>query len=109
MILISGGRDKNADYAPLVPHIRQRVKNMILVGEAKEKMNRSIGDYTETFLVGTVEEAVLLAYQKSRSGDVVLFSPGADSTDAFASHEDRGETFRKLVAQLAQPRKSTML
>ncbi len=105
IILISGGRDKNADYTPLIPHIRQRVKNLILVGEAKEKMNRAIGDYTETFLVGTLEEAVLLAYQKSRSGDVILMSPGCDPTDVFSSHEEKGEHFKKLVNMISIPRR----
>jgi UDP-N-acetylmuramoylalanine--D-glutamate ligase len=105
VILISGGRDKNADYTPLIPHIRQRVKNLILVGEAKEKINRAIGDYTETFLVGTLEEAIILAYQKSRSGDVVLFSPGCDPGDMFPTHEEKGEYFKKLVLQIAQPRR----
>jgi UDP-N-acetylmuramoylalanine--D-glutamate ligase len=105
VILISGGRDKNADYTALCPHIRQRVKNLILVGEAKEKMNRMIGDFTETFLVGTVEEAVILAYQKSRSGDVILMSPGCEATDQFPYHAAKGDFFRKLVTQISQPRR----
>ncbi len=105
LILISGGRDKNADYSALAPHVRQRVKNLILVGEAKEKINRALGDFTETFLVGTVEEAILIAYQKSRGGDVVLFSPMCEGTDQFAHHAERADYFRKLVLQLAQPRK----
>jgi UDP-N-acetylmuramoylalanine--D-glutamate ligase len=105
VILISGGRDRNVDYTPLCPHIRQRVKNMILVGEAKEKMNRMIGDFTETFLVGTVEEAVILAYQKSRSGDVILLSPGCEPSDQFPFHAAKGDYFKKLVGQISQPRR----
>lgn len=105
VLLIMGGRDKNVDYSGLREHVRHRVKNLILVGEAKEKINRALGDFTETFLVGTLEEAVLMAYQKSRSGDVVLLSPACDSRDAYLNHEDRGEHFKKLVGQLAQPRK----
>lgn len=109
IILISGGRDKNTDYSPLIPHIRQKVKNLILVGEAKEKFNRAVGDFTETFLVGTMEEAVLVAYQKSRSGDVILLSPGCDSSDMFVSDEDRGEHFKRLVTQIAQPRRPNVI
>lgn len=105
VILISGGRDKNQDYSSLIPHIRQRVKNLILVGEAKEKMNRAIGDYTETFLVGTLEEAIILAYQKSRSGDVILFSPGCDPTDVFPNHLEKGEFFKRNVALISAPRR----
>jgi len=109
LILISGGRDKNAEYGVLCPHVRQRVKNLILVGEAKEKINRALGDSTETFLVGTLEEAILIAYQKSRSGDVVLFSPGCDTGPGFDSHVDRGEYFKKMVLQLAQPRRPNVI
>lgn len=109
IILISGGRDKNTDYTPLIPHIRQKVKNLILVGEAKEKFNRAVGDFTETFLVGTMEEAVLVAYQKSRSGDVILLSPGCDSTDMFVCDEERGEHFKKLVTQIAMPRRPNVI
>lgn len=107
--MICGGRDKNLDYSVLAPHIRQRVKNLILVGEAKEKMNRALGDFTETFLVGTMEEAVLLAYQKSRSGDVILLSPACDSTDQFKDHEDRGEHFHRLVQMISQPRRPNVI
>jgi UDP-N-acetylmuramoylalanine--D-glutamate ligase len=109
VILISGGRDKGLDYSPMISHIRQRVKNLILVGEVKEKINRAIGDYTETFLVGTLEEAIILAYQKSRSGDVVLFSPACDPTDVFASHEEKGEFFKRLVNQISQPRRPNVI
>jgi len=100
VILIAGGRDKDQDFAPLVDLVKRRVKNLILVGESKEKINRVIGDFSETFLVGTFEEAVLLSYQKSRNGDVILLSPACASYDMFKSYEERGDYFKKLVAQL---------
>lgn len=99
VILIAGGKDKGEEYEPLIPYIKKFVKNLILVGEAKEKLNRAIGDHSETFLVGTFEEAVYVAYQKSRSGDVVLLSPGCASQDMFKNYEERGEQFKKIVAQ----------
>ncbi len=97
IILIAGGKDKGEDYTSLAPVIRRHVKNLILVGEAKEKLNRAIGDFSETFLVGTFEEAVYLAYQKSRSGDVILLSPGCASQDMFKDYEDRGNYFKRIV------------
>jgi UDP-N-acetylmuramoylalanine--D-glutamate ligase len=97
VILIAGGKDKGEDFTPLIPFVRRHVKNLILIGESKERMNRAIGDFSETFLVGTFEEAVYVAYQKSRSGDVVLLSPGCSSQDMFKSFEERGERFRRLV------------
>lgn len=97
IILIAGGRDKGEDYSALAGPIRKHVKNLILIGEAKEKINRAIGDYSETFLVGTFEEAVYLAYQKSRSGDVILLSPGCASQDMFKNYEERGDYYKKII------------
>lgn len=100
IILIAGGKDKNSDYSPLTDLVRDRCKVLILLGEAKEKMNRALGDFAETYLVGTFEEAILLAYQKSRSGDIILLSPGCSSYDMFRNYEERGDYFKKLVTQL---------
>ncbi len=100
IIMIAGGKDKNMDFAPLVPFVQGRVKLLILVGEAKEKINRALGDFTETYLVGTFEEAVLMSFQKSRNSDVILLSPGCSSQDMFRDFEERGDYFKKLVNQL---------
>jgi UDP-N-acetylmuramoylalanine--D-glutamate ligase len=100
IILIAGGKDKNMEFGPLSQIVKQKVKLLILVGEAKEKINRALGDYAETYLVGTFEEAVLMSFQKSRNGDVILLSPGCSSQDMFRDFEERGDYFKKLVNQL---------
>ncbi|MCB0406678.1 MAG: UDP-N-acetylmuramoyl-L-alanine--D-glutamate ligase [Bdellovibrionales bacterium] len=97
VILIMGGKDTNLNYTPLKDKIRRKVKTLILVGEAKERINRDIGDYSETFLIGTFEEAVHIAYQKSRINDFVLLSPGASSFDIFDSYVERGNYFKEIV------------
>ena len=97
IILIMGGKDTNLNYEALREVVRRKVKNLILVGEAKERINRDLGDFSETFLIGTFEEAVLIAYQKSRIGDTVLLSPGASSYDMFDSFEERGNYFKDIV------------
>ena len=97
MILIMGGKDTNLSYEPLREAVRRKVKNLILVGEAKERINRDLGDYSETFLIGTFEEAVLISYQKSRIGDTVVLSPGCSSFDMFDSFEERGNYFKEIV------------
>lgn len=97
IILIAGGKDTNLNYTPLQNMIRRKVKTLILVGEAKERINRDLGDYSETYLIGTFEEAVLIAYQKSRIGDIVLLSPGCSSFDMFDSYEERGDYFKEIV------------
>lgn len=97
LILIMGGKDTNLNYESLRDPVKRKVKTLILVGEAKERMNRDLGDFSETFLIGTFEEAVLIAYQKSRIGDTVLLSPGASSFDMFDSYEERGNYFKEIV------------
>jgi UDP-N-acetylmuramoylalanine--D-glutamate ligase len=97
VILIAGGKDTNLSYEALRNAVKRKVKTLILVGEAKERLNRDIGDFSETFLIGTFEEAVLIAYQKSRIGDVVLLSPGCSSFDMFDSFEERGDYFKEIV------------
>jgi len=97
VILIAGGKDTNLNYEPLRNMIKRKVKSLILVGEAKERINRDLGDFTETYLIGTFEEAVLIAYQKSRIGDIVLLSPACSSFDMFDSYEERGDYFKEMV------------
>ncbi len=97
IILIAGGKDTNLSYEALRGSVKRKVKTLILVGEAKERINRDLGDFSETFLIGTFEEAVLIAYQKSRIGDIVLLSPGCSSFDMFDSFEERGDYFKEIV------------
>ena len=97
IILIMGGKDTNLTYTPMAEIIRRKVKTLILVGEAKERINREIGDFAETFLIGTFEEAVLIAFQKSRIGDTVLLSPGCSSFDMFENYVERGNYFKEIV------------
>ncbi len=97
VILIMGGKDTNLSYESLRDMVRKKVKTLILVGEAKERINRDIGDFCETYLIGTFEEAVLIAYQKSRIGDTVLLSPGCSSFDMFDSYVERGNYYKDIV------------
>jgi UDP-N-acetylmuramoylalanine--D-glutamate ligase len=81
--------------------VKKKVKTLILFGEAKERINRDLGDFSETFLIGTFEEAVLIAYQKSRINDIVLLSPGCPSFDLFDSYEERGDYFKEIVRKFS--------
>ena len=47
--------------------INKRVTPLTVYFESKESMNRDFGDYTQTYLVGSFDESVLIAYQKSRT------------------------------------------
>ena len=101
VILISGGKDQEeVDYEPFSDGLIKKARVLVLVGECKERMNRTLGDHPQTFIVGSFEESVLFAYQKSRTGDIILLYPGNLSTDFFRDFEERGNYFKKLVYQL---------
>lgn len=100
VILIMGGKNTGLNYKPLADIVRRKVKTLILIGETKELINRHIGESTETFLIGTFDEAVFIAYNKSRIKDIVLLSPGSPSFDTFNSYEERGNHFKKIIYQL---------
>jgi len=100
IILIAGGRDKGNDYARLYDFVRQKVKAMVLIGEAAEKMNYEFHDKTNTFRASSMEEAVQRASNLAEAGDVVLLSPACASFDMFDNYEHRGEVFKRTVNAL---------
>ena len=101
VILIAGGKEiEGIPFDKYANIIREKVRVLVLVGEVKETMNRILGDMTQTFLVGSFDESVLLAYQKSRTGDTILLCPGNESTDVFRDFEEKGNYYKKLIFQL---------
>ncbi len=100
VILIAGGKDTEQMYEGYGDIIEEKVRLMVLVGECKENMNRALGDATQTFLVGSFDESILLAFQKSRTGDTIILCPGNDGTDIFRDYDEKGNYFKKLIFQL---------
>jgi UDP-N-acetylmuramoylalanine--D-glutamate ligase len=100
VILIAGGKDKNGDLGPLREGIRSHVKRLILIGEAKERMNRELGGLTDTATATSLEEAVALAHRSARKGEVVLLSPACSSFDMFKDYKERGKVFKDAVHRL---------
>jgi UDP-N-acetylmuramoylalanine--D-glutamate ligase len=100
VILIAGGKDKKGDLSPLEELIQKRVKHLILLGEAKERMNHELGRLTDTVMAKTMEEAVSLARQKAKGGEVVLLSPACSSFDMFKDYKERGKVFKEAVFKL---------
>jgi UDP-N-acetylmuramoylalanine--D-glutamate ligase len=100
VVLIAGGKDKNGDLGPLRELIRTRVKQLILIGEAQERMNRELGNLTDTARVGSLEEAVHLAHRSASKGDIVLLSPACSSFDMFKDYKERGKVFKDAVHRL---------
>jgi len=106
VILIAGGRDKGGDYGPLAPLIQERVKAMILIGEAREDMAAALGHLTDTQLAADLPQAVQWAWEKAQTGDVILLSPACSSFDMFKDYAERGQVFQAAVRGLSNGRPS---
>lgn len=102
IILIAGGRDKAGDFSVLRPLVKNRTKALILIGEAREKIKKALGDLTETKFADDLKEAVKASRKYSSKGDVVLLSPACASFDMFRDFEDRGRQFKKIVMEMEQ-------
>jgi UDP-N-acetylmuramoylalanine--D-glutamate ligase len=100
VILLAGGVDKGGDYGILRQAIRQKVRRLVLFGEAQEIIARALGDLTETVIVENLEAAVVDAFAHARAGEVVLLSPACSSFDMFRNYAERGQVFKSLVQAL---------
>jgi UDP-N-acetylmuramoylalanine--D-glutamate ligase len=100
VILIMGGRDKGGSYEGLIKVMQERVKKLIAMGEAREKISAALGGAAESEGATDIEEAVGLAQQAATPGDVVLLSPACSSFDMFADYAERGEAFCRAVENL---------
>ena len=100
--LILGGKDKGAPYAPLRPLLKDRVREVLLIGAAADRIAEELSGAVELVRAGTLENTVMEAFQRARPGDVVLLAPACSSFDQFQDYEHRGRVFKDSAARLAQ-------
>jgi UDP-N-acetylmuramoylalanine--D-glutamate ligase len=100
IILLLGGRDKEGDFDTLSPLVKAKVKELMLFGEARNRINDMIGGIVKTSIAPTLREAIEVAYQHSSPGDIVLLSPGCASFDEFSGYKERGIFFQNVVKNL---------
>ena len=100
VIMICGGRDKNIDFSVVAPFVRQKVKKMIVIGEARAKLKKTFEGVVALEEYATLPDAVTRASAIAQKGDNVLLSPMCTSFDMFANYEERGRSFKELVFNL---------
>ena len=102
VILIAGGKDKGSSYNPLADFVKQKVKLLILLGQAAPKIRKELGEMTKTIDAKSLEEAVELAFKNSEPKNTVLLSPACASFDMFENFEQRGRVFKQKVRELQE-------
>ncbi len=99
--LLLGGRDKLGSYDPIARALEGRGGAVFAYGEAGPRIYEQLRRKVRTArlfpdLGQAFAEAVLLA----SPGEVVLLSPACSSFDQYESYSQRGDHFKKLVAEL---------
>ena len=107
LILIAGGKDKGISYRDLGPVINAHVKYLILCGATAGVIRESVkqaDNYSGLQIqeVSNYPDAVKLADEIAKPGDIVILSPASTSFDRFANFMERGEVFKKLVNDLPE-------
>lgn len=102
IILLAGGADKNSDFKKLAKKIKKRVKFIILFkGEATARLNKEILKIgflkNKIMQIDNMKNALKLARNNSKKGDIVLLSPACASFGIFKNYKERGELFKKYI------------
>jgi UDP-N-acetylmuramoylalanine--D-glutamate ligase len=100
--LILGGRDKGGDFVQLKRPVQKKAKTVVLIGEAADKIQKSLNGIVPIAKASSMKEAVRLAYAAAYPKGVVLLAPGCTSFDMFQNFEERGNVFKREVLALIQ-------
>lgn len=103
LVLIMGGRDKGGDFTVLTGLIKQHVKQLVLMGEAKNLIAGALENAAPVKMAADMEDAVQRAREAAVAGDVVMLSPGCASFDMYDNYADRGRHFCQAVKQIKKP------
>ena len=100
VILIAGGVDKGGDYGPLRAPLMEKVRLLILIGAARDKMRTALQGATAIETAPALADAVRIAAAHAHRGDTVMLSPACSSFDQFKDYAERGRVFQELVRAL---------
>jgi len=99
IVLIAGGKNKGSDFREFAEKVKERVRVLIVLGQSAGMIAdaaRAAG-FWNILYAGDFKEAVCLARQAARPGEIVLLSPACASWDMFRSYEERGDLFKEIV------------
>ncbi|MCR5175400.1 MAG: UDP-N-acetylmuramoyl-L-alanine--D-glutamate ligase [Anaerovibrio sp.] len=105
LILIAGGDDKHTDLSEFMALVKEKVDELILVGDATERFKQEAlaAGYPQEHIheAGySMEKAVEIAHEISGIPQIVLLSPACASFDMYTGYEERGRDFKHLVKEL---------
>lgn len=100
IVLIAGGQGKGADFKDLTQPIADFVRSIVLIGEDADKIEAALAHVVPIVRATNLDNAVILAKNCAKPGDVVLLSPACASLDMFRDFNHRGDVFTSSVKGL---------
>jgi len=100
LTLVLGGKDKGMELGGLFRVLEEKVSNLILIGQSREKIQDALNSRGHSFKINscdTLEEAVKKGFDVTPGEGTLLFSPAFASMDMFKDYKDRGNQFKSLV------------
>ncbi len=101
LLLIIAGKGKKEDYTQLCKVLKPKVKKVAVVGPITDDIEPYFKVHNIPYIYAKdIPQAVRKLVELGNSGNFLLLSPGGASYDAYKNFEERGEHFKKLVAEL---------
>ena len=99
-LIILGGMDRGILYEKIVAKVTEMPELIVVcIDDAGKRIFKDLEGRPHTYLVDTLEQAVLRAYELLPAGGVVLLSPAAASYTMFKNFEERGQAFAAYAAK----------
>ena len=100
IVLIAGGKNKDLDLSQMAcePH---RMRAVVAIGMAADEIAQAFSGVCTVVKAENMIAAVSQAHELSRSGDVVVLSPGCTSYDWYSNYGERGDDFMTCVRELS--------
>ena len=100
--LILGGFIEGEDFGAFAADLPANVSSIHLIGAVTDQLAAALDAAGRSYARdGDLAHAVAHATAEAQPGDIVLLSPATSSFDQFRNFEERGETFRRIVEELA--------
>lgn len=102
LILIAGGDGKGQDFSPLILPVERFVKAVVLIGKDAALIESALAiSNVQLLKQESLEQAVKVASELAKAGDIVLLSPACASLDMFKNYIHRAEVFIEAVREIA--------
>ena len=102
IFLIAGGDSKSQDLTLLYDCVKSSVSGMYLIGKDALLLKNACRNIKkiEIKILGTMKEAVQLAFNDANSGDIILLAPACASYGMYKNYIERGDDFKSIVSSL---------